>query len=95
MGSDLAFLPSQADVLQGFYFFPDDFTQAELEENFDFYEPMTVHESSRRPVHSILAARLGREDKAVEMYLRTALLTDDYNAEATKVFTSRPWPEHG
>ena len=74
----------QADVLQGFYFFPDDFTQAELEENFDFYEPMTVHESSLSPcVHSILAARLGREDKAVEMYLRTARLDlDDYNAEA-------------
>ena len=74
----------QADVLQGFYFFPDDFTQAELEENFDFYEPMTVHESSLSPcVHSILAARLGREDKAVEMYLRTARLDlDDYNADA-------------
>lgn len=74
----------QADVLQGFYFFPDDFTLSELETNFDFYEPMTVHESSLSPcVHSILAARLGREDKAVEMYLRTARLDlDDYNAEA-------------
>jgi maltose phosphorylase len=34
-------------------------------------------------VHSILAAKLGRVDKAVEMYLRTARLDlDDYNAEA-------------
>ena len=74
----------QADVLQGFYFFPDDFSRQELEENFDFYEPMTVHESSLSPcVHSILAAKLGREEKAVEMYLRTARLDlDDYNAEA-------------
>jgi len=74
----------QADVLQGFYFFPDDFSKEELEANFDFYEPMTVHESSLSPcVHSILAAQLGREDKAVEMYLRTARLDlDDYNAEA-------------
>ena len=74
----------QADVLQGFYFFPDDFSQEELEENFDFYEPMTVHESSLSPcVHSILAAKLGRIDKAMEMYLRTARLDlDDYNAEA-------------
>ena len=74
----------QADVLQGFYFFPDDFSKQELEENFDFYEPMTVHESSLSPcVHSILAAKLGRVDKAVEMYLRTARLDlDDYNAEA-------------
>ena len=37
---------------------------------------MTVHESSPSPcVHAILAARLGMEDKAVEMYLRTARLT--------------------
>jgi len=74
----------QADVLQGFYFFPDDFSMQELEDNFDFYEPMTVHESSLSPcVHSILAAKLGRVDKAVEMYLRTARLDlDDYNAEA-------------
>jgi maltose phosphorylase len=74
----------QADVLQGFYFFPDDFSQEELRDNFDFYEPMTVHESSLSPcVHAILAARLGREEKAVEMYLRTSRLDlDDYNAEA-------------
>ena len=74
----------QADVLQGFYFFPDDFSEEELEANFDFYEPMTVHESSLSPcVHSILAAKLGREDKALEMYLRTSRLDlDDYNAEA-------------
>jgi len=45
---------------------------------------MTVHESSLSPcVHAILAARLGMEDKAVEMYLRTARLDlDDYNDEA-------------
>jgi len=74
----------QADVLQGFYFFPDDFTLEELRANFDFYEPMTVHESSLSPcVHAILAAKLGMEDKAVEMYLRTSRLDlDDYNAEA-------------
>ena len=74
----------QADVLQGFYFFPDDFSGEELKANFDFYEPMTVHESSLSPcVHSILAAKLGREDKALEMYLRTSRLDlDDYNAEA-------------
>ena len=74
----------QADVLQGFYFFPDDFSQDELSDNFDFYEPMTVHESSLSPcVHGILASRLGRSDKALEMYLRTSRLDlDDYNAEA-------------
>ena len=47
----------------------------------DFYEPMTVHESSLSPsIHSILAAELGMESKAVEMYQRTARLDlDNYN----------------
>ena len=42
---------------------------------------MTVHESSLSPcVHSILAAELKMEDKAVEMYKRTARLDlDNYN----------------
>jgi len=71
----------QADVLQGLYFFEDDFDRGTLQRNFDFYEPMTVHESSLSPcVHSILASRLGMKDKAYEMYLRTARLDlDDYN----------------
>src|SRR5690606_24067487 len=51
----------QADVLQGFYFFEDHFTEKELQKHFDFYEPFTVHESSLSPcVHSIQAAKLGR-----------------------------------
>ncbi|MFD2307063.1 glycoside hydrolase family 65 protein [Enterococcus termitis] len=71
----------QADVLQGIYFFGERFTQAEKERNFSFYEPMTVHESSLSPsVHAILAAELGMEEKAVEMYQRTARLDlDNYN----------------
>lgn len=76
----------QADVLQGLYFFEEDFDLETLERNFDFYEPMTVHESSLSPcVHSIQAARLGRMDKAYEMYLRTSRLDlDDYNREVAE-----------
>ncbi len=71
----------QADVLQGMYFFEEDFSLEELERNFDFYEPMTVHESSLSPcVHVIQAAKLGKKEKAYEMYVRTARLDlDDYN----------------
>ena len=71
----------QADVLQGIYFFGDRFNMDEKRRNFDFYEPMTVHESSLSPcIHSILAAELGKEEKAVEMYQRTARLDlDNYN----------------
>ncbi len=73
----------QADVLQGFYFFEDHFTQKDLEKHFDFYEPFTVHESSLSPcVHSIQAAKLGRMQQAYEFYLRTSRLDlDDYNKE--------------
>ena len=71
----------QADTLQGIYLFEDEFDLETIERNFDFYEPMTVHESSLSPcVHAILAAKLGRKEKAYEMYIRTARLDlDDYN----------------
>ena len=71
----------QADVLQGIYFLNDRFTREQKAANFDFYEPMTVHESSlSASIHAILAAELGKEEKAVELYARTARLDlDDYN----------------
>lgn len=73
----------QADVLQGMYFFEDHFSHEEIRRHFDFYEPLTVHESSLSPcVHSILASTLERDGKAYEMYLRTSRLDlDDYNHE--------------
>jgi maltose phosphorylase len=71
----------QADVLQGLYFFNHDYSMEEKRRNFEFYEPMTVHESSLSPcIHAILAAELGLEEKAYEMYNRTARLDlDNYN----------------
>ena len=73
----------QADVLQGMFLFEHKFSKATLERHFDFYEPLTVHESSLSPcVHSILAASIDRMPKAYEQYLRTARLDlDDYNHE--------------
>jgi maltose phosphorylase len=74
----------QADVLQGLYLFEDHFEDQVIEDNFNFYEPKTVHESSLSPcIHSILAAKIGRLDKAYELYVRTSRLDlDDYNHEA-------------
>ncbi|MGF1637248.1 MAG: family 65 glycosyl hydrolase domain-containing protein, partial [Cyclobacteriaceae bacterium] len=71
----------QADVLQGLYFLEDQFSMETIRRNFDFYEPITVHESSLSPcIHTILASRLGYEEKAYELYLRTTRLDlDDYN----------------
>ncbi len=71
----------QSDTLHAMFYFPDAFTEEEKRQNFEFYEPLTVHESSLSPsVHAILAADLEMSDKAVEMYERAARLDlDNYN----------------
>lgn len=71
----------QADVLQGLFFLGDRYDLATKKRNFDFYEPMTVHESSLSPcVYSIIAAEIGYQQKAYQLYLRTARLDlDNYN----------------
>ena len=78
----------QADTLQGFYLFEDQFDNSEIARHYDFYEPFTVHESSLSPcVHSILAAKLDRIPKAYQLYLRTSRLDlDDYNKEVEEGF---------
>ncbi len=76
----------QADVLQGLYFFEDDYDHETLKANYDFYEPRTVHESSLSPcLHSILATKLGYDNDAYDLYLRTSRLDiDDYNHEVNE-----------
>ena len=71
----------QADVLQGLYMFENQFNKETIARNFDFYEPLTVHESSlSASVHCIVANAIGNHKMAYEMYLRTARLDlDDYN----------------
>jgi len=71
----------QADVLQGIYFFIDQFDLDTIKRNYNFYEPLTVHESSLSPcVHAIIASRIGYEEDAYKFYLRTSRLDlDDYN----------------
>ncbi len=73
----------QADVLQGIYMFEDQFDKETITRNFNFYEPLTVHESSlSASIHSIIANSIGKHGKAYEMYLRTARLDlDDYNSD--------------
>ena len=73
----------QADVLQGLFFLGHLYDLETKKRNFDFYEPMTVHESSLSPcVHAIIAAEIGYHDKAYELYLRTARLDlDNYNKD--------------
>jgi len=77
---------NQADVLQGIYFFEDDYDDETIRRNFEFYEPRTVHESSLSPcIHSVLASKIGKKETAYEMYLRTSRLDlDDYNKEVAE-----------
>ncbi len=71
----------QADVLQGIYFFEDQFDNDTIKRNFEFYEQFTVHESSLSScIHNILAAKVGLHDKAYQFYLNASRLDlDDYN----------------
>ena len=71
----------QADTLQSFYLFENEFDMESIRRHFDFYEQFTVHESSLSPcIHTILAAKIGYPEKAYELYLRTSRLDlDDYN----------------
>ena len=73
----------QSDVLLGLYLYYYRFDTETIRRNFEFYEPMTVHESSLSPhIHAILAARIGKVEKAYRLFLRaTRLDLDDYNNE--------------
>ncbi len=74
----------QADVLQGLYFFEDQYEEETIKRNYDFYEPMTVHESSLSAcIHSIIAAKLGDKKRSYEFYLSASRLDlDDYNSDS-------------
>lgn len=76
----------QSDVLLGLYLYYYCFDTETIRRNFDFYEPMTVHESSLSPhIHAILAARIGEVEKAYELFLHaTRLDLDDYNNEVSE-----------
>ena len=71
----------QPDVLMFFLLHGSDFTREQLEANFDFYEPRCIHESSLSPsIHSILACRLGRMEKAEQFFdFATRMDLDNYN----------------
>ena len=59
----------QPDVLMLLMLYGSEFTQEQLAANYDFYEPRCIHESSLSPsIHSILACRLGRMQKAEDYF---------------------------
>lgn len=57
----------QADLLELMLLFPDSFSDRQLEVNYDYYEPITTHDSSlSAAVHGILCSWMGRDDDALE-----------------------------
>lgn len=73
----------QADVVQGLFLLENQFDNDTIKRNFDFYEPLTVHESSLSAcIHSIVASKVKNYKKAVEYFNKTSRLDlDDLNRD--------------
>ena len=68
----------QADVVALLGLLPEQIDRADIERNFRFYEPRCVHESSlSRPMHGLVAARLGDTAMALEAFRATAAIDLD------------------
>ncbi|CAM3119106.1 glycoside hydrolase family 65 protein [Lactiplantibacillus plajomi] len=65
----------QADTLLAEMIFPEDQSNQQLRRDYDYYEPITTHDSSlSRSIFSILASRLRRPQKAFKYYMDTSLM---------------------
>lgn len=71
----------QADLVLAMYLQGNHFTMAEKKRNYDYYEPITTHDSSLSAcIYSIVGAELGYEDKAYNYFKQTARMDlDDIN----------------
>ena len=71
----------QPDVLMFMFLYNSDFTFEQKKNNYEYYEPRCIHESSLSPsIHSILACELNKLDEAKNFFeFATRLDLDDYN----------------
>ncbi|EOD00844.1 glycoside hydrolase family 65 protein [Caldisalinibacter kiritimatiensis] len=71
----------QPDVLLAMYLYSDEFTKEVKKKNYDYYEPVTTHDSSLSTcVFSILASEIGYNDKAYKYFMHTARIDlDNYH----------------
>ncbi len=68
----------QADVLMLMMLFPHEFSDAELRRAWDYYEPLTTHDSSLSAcAHAIVACRLGLIDEAWRFWSTAAAVDLD------------------
>lgn len=65
----------QADTVMTDFLFPKDQDSAQLKRDFDYYEAITVHDSSlSRAIFGILAHRLHHADDAYHYFMQTVLM---------------------
>jgi alpha,alpha-trehalose phosphorylase len=77
----------QADVVLAMFLLGNEFTLEQKRRNFDYYEPLTTSDSSLSPaVHSIVAAEIGDQTRAMQFFDLSLMMdladvgenTDDY-----------------
>ncbi len=70
----------QADLVLALFLLGDLFSEEEKKENYDFYEPLTTHDSSLSTcIFSIMASEIGYRQKAFDYFMETARMDlDDY-----------------
>ncbi len=68
----------QADVVLASLLLSDKFTLAEKKRDYDYYEPLTTHDSSLSScIYSIIASEVGYHDPAYRFFLETARMDLD------------------
>lgn len=73
----------QADLILALFLLNHKFRKEDIRKNFDFYETVTVHESSLSAcIFSIVANSIGYHERAYSYFMRTARLDlDDYHRD--------------
>lgn len=71
----------QPDVLMMMLLFNGYYTEDQIRANYEYYEPLCIHESSLSPsVHSILASQLKKKEAAYDFFqFATRMDIDNYN----------------
>ncbi|CDG84006.1 glycoside hydrolase family 65 protein [Janthinobacterium agaricidamnosum] len=68
----------QADVVLALLLLSDEFSAEDKQRDFDYYEPLTTHDSSLSScIYSIIASEIGYHDKAYDFFMETARLDLD------------------
>jgi maltose phosphorylase len=71
----------QPDVLMFLFMYAQDFSREVIKANYEYYEPICMHESSLSPsIHSVIASEIGKHGEAADFFgFATRLDLDDYN----------------